>query len=253
MRITARHYKKILKIVQTLHEHTDEYEMRNDVAEPVLDVLGADYFASFCWEPEAGRYDQGVYLNMDAHNIDKYLQYFQYRDPITHRLAQRRSATLVDEIMPHNQLRKTEFFNDFLLADGLYYGINLHLYQHNRNIGDLRIWRKRCRDGFDASSQTVLELLKPHLIQAIHNIRRLRKSQGTSATPLHEDRCLAIKRRFSLTDREADIVRLLLEGESDDVVASFFNISVSTVRTHVKHIFSKTGVHNRSKLQSVAC
>lgn len=250
MRITAKHYKKLLKIVQTLHEHTDEHEMRRNVAEPVLDVLGADYFASFCWEPEAGRYDQGVYLNMDEKNIEKYVQYFQYRDPITHRLAQRRCATLVDEIMPHNHLRKTEFFNDFLLADGLYYGVNLHLYHYNKNIGDLRIWRKRSRSYFDTSAQTILELLKPHLIQAIHNIRRLR---NIATIPPQEDRYMALKSRYALTDREADIARLLMEGESDDEVASVLNISVGTVRTHVKHIYAKTGVHSRRKLQSVAC
>lgn len=251
MRITAKHYKKLLNVVRILHEHTDEYEMRKQVAEPLLDLMGADYFASFCWKPEEGRYDQGVYLNMDDRNIGRYLDYFQYRDPITHKLAQRRNATRIEEIMPPQQLHKTEFFNDFLLADGLYHGINLHLYQANHNIGDLRIWRKRSRDGFDESANSLLEHLKPHLVQAIHNIRRLRQLH-TPTQVTRDDKSQRLKNRFCLTAREAEITRLLLDGECDDAIADSLHISVATVRTHVKHIFAKTGVHNRCKLQSVA-
>ena len=250
MRVTAKQYKKLLNVVQILHEHTDEYEMRNHVAGPLLDLMGADYFASFCWKPEEGRYDEGVYLNMDDRNISRYLDYFQYRDPITHKLAQRRVATRIEEIMPPKSLHKTEFFNDFLLADGLYHGINLHLYQANQNVGDLRIWRKRSRDGFDESANVLLEHLKPHLVQAIHNIRRLRQLH-THAAVTKEDKSHNLRYKFSLTAREAEIARLLLDGEGDDAIANSLHISVATVRTHVKHIFSKTGVRNRGKLQSV--
>lgn len=251
MRVTARQYKKLLNVVQILHEHTDEYEMRKHVAGPLLDLMGADYFASFCWKAEEGRYDQGVYLNMDDRNIGRYLDYFQYRDPITHKLAQRRTATRIEEIMPPQCLHKTEFFNDFLLTDGLYHGINLHLYQASQNIGDLRIWRKRSRDGFDESANILLDHLKPHLVQAIHNIRRLRQLHAPSAVT-REDKSHRLKYKFSLTAREAEIARLLLDGECDEAIAGRLHISVTTVRTHVKHIFTKTGVHNRCKLQSLA-
>lgn len=253
MRITAKHYKKLLNIVRVLHEHTDEQEMRRHLAEPLLDVMSADYFASFCWEPEKGRYDQGVYLNMDDQNIDKYVQYFQFRDPITRKLAQRRRATRVDEIIEFKHLSRTEFFNDFLLADGLYHGVNLHIYDGDRNIGDLRIWRKRCRESFDESANLILDLLKPHMVQAIHNIRRLRACHKHPEQATIEDKCTHLKHRLVLTDREVEITRLLLEGECDNTIANRLNISVATVRTHVKHVFAKAGVHNRSKLQSIAC
>jgi len=249
MRITAKLYKKILKIVEVVNDHSDEFEMRTQLAEPLLDLVAADHFASFRWDETSQSYGQGVYLNMDANNIQRYSDYYQYRDPITRRLARRRQATLVDQIMPHENLRKTEFFNDFLLNDGLYYGVNLHLYSNEKNIGDLRIWRGRHRDRFDSTTCAVLEILKPHLIQAIHNIQRLKNKNDPKMSI--DEQSVYLKHHFTLTNRETQLVGLLLDGERDDHIAEKLSISITTVRTHIKNIFLKTGVNNRCKLQSL--
>lgn len=37
-------------------------------------------------------------------------------------MQQRREATLVLQVMPQHELVRTEFFNDFLDRDGLYWG-----------------------------------------------------------------------------------------------------------------------------------
>lgn len=52
----------------------------------------------------------------------------------------------------------------------------------------------------------------------------------------------------ALSDREVDIVLLLLEGLSNAEVADRLFISLHTVKTHVKHIFHKTGVESRTQL-----
>lgn len=250
MNITAKHYKKILKIIERLHEHIDEHQMRTDIAEPLLDLLDADYFASFCWNPHKRCYVNGAYLNMDDSNIDQYSDYFQFRDPITFRLAQKRVATTVSEIMPHADLMKTEFFNDFLLVDGLYHGINLHLYHHQDNIGDLRIWRKKGRGDFDNSHCNIFNMLSPHLTQAIKNIRR--HQQHTHDVGLSiDDQCLALKHRYNLTDREGNVTRLLLNGSKDLHISQTLSISITTVRTHIKNIFRKVGITSRYELHSI--
>jgi DNA-binding NarL/FixJ family response regulator len=49
----------------------------------------------------------------------------------------------------------------------------------------------------------------------------------------------------SLTNRELDTLRLLAERLYDKEIAKALSISVSTVRTHVKHIYEKLHVCNR--------
>ena len=249
MNVTAKHYRKILSIIERIHDHTVESEMRADIAEPLLDLLEADYYASFRWDTQSQFYGKGVYLNMDDGNIEKYCDYYQFRDPITYQLSLRKNATAVSEKTPHRELRKTEFFNDFLLADGLYYGVNLHLYSYEENIGDFRIWRKKGKDDFDKSACTMLDLLKPHMIQAVKNIRKYRQSDDVDLNYSMDEQCVYLKQNYKLTDREIHVARLLLKGERDDCISQMLNIEITTVRTHIKNIFYKTEINSRNKLQ----
>jgi DNA-binding CsgD family transcriptional regulator len=54
--------------------------------------------------------------------------------------------------------------------------------------------------------------------------------------------------RFNITDRETEIIKLLLEGFSNQKIADALFISRATVRNHIHNIFEKTGVINRVEL-----
>ncbi len=45
-----------------------------------------------------------------------------------------------------------------------------------------------------------------------------------------------------LTDRELDVLRLLTEGLTDQEIADELKVSKATVRTHIKHMCSKSGL-----------
>lgn len=49
-----------------------------------------------------------------------------------------------------------------------------------------------------------------------------------------------------LTDREMDVLRLLVEGASTPSIATLLQVSANTVRTHVQNVLRKLGVHHRS-------
>lgn len=55
-------------------------------------------------------------------------------------------------------------------------------------------------------------------------------------------------RRAPLTPRERDVVSLLVGGSSTREIASETGLTVSTVNTYLKRIFSKLGVHSRVEL-----
>ena len=55
---------------------------------------------------------------------------------------------------------------------------------------------------------------------------------------------------FGLTEREIDVVRCVTEGKTNSEIAEELFISVRTVQNHLRSIFSKCGVHNRTSLSN---
>jgi NarL family two-component system response regulator LiaR len=56
---------------------------------------------------------------------------------------------------------------------------------------------------------------------------------------------------WGLTSREAEVLTLLTEGASNAQIASALFVSVETVRSHVKQVYRKLGVHTRSQATSL--
>ncbi len=55
-----------------------------------------------------------------------------------------------------------------------------------------------------------------------------------------------------LTAREAEVVQLIAAGRSNTEIAADLFVSAATVKTHVNHIFAKTGLRDRAQLVAYA-
>ena len=85
-----------------------------------------------------------------------------------------------------------------------------------------------------ALSRPEIELDAPAARQALPQLR------PRAANPLEDD----------LTRREREVLSMLAEGETNARIAGRLIVSEDTVKTHVKHILRKLGVHNRSQAVS---
>jgi len=56
------------------------------------------------------------------------------------------------------------------------------------------------------------------------------------------------RRAFALTAGEATMAALLVKGKTVKEISDELHISMATARTHLKHIFAKTGTHRQSDL-----
>jgi len=68
-----------------------------------------------------------------------------------------------------------------------------------------------------------------------------RRQPAASAPPAREA-------KTSFTEREREIVDLLMEGMSNRQIANALGITEGTVKKHLNHVFRKLGVHSRALL-----
>jgi DNA-binding CsgD family transcriptional regulator len=235
MHLSAQQAAVLGRVMATLAEPFGEAEIRARVGALMLDLLGAQHYASYVWDADRHRFDAGVHLNMDAANLLQYERYYQYHDPITLTLQQHRRAVRVTDVLAQERLTRTEFFNDFLARDGLHWGVNLYAWSGDSNIGDMRIWRDRRRANFDDNDLAVLDLVRPAFIAA------LRRSRNEFVPPAPAEPSVASR----LSERENEVAALAACGLQDKEIARRLGISITTVRTHLDHAFRKLGVTNR--------
>jgi DNA-binding CsgD family transcriptional regulator len=213
-------------IVARLERLGPDTDARTIIFNDVIRLLRGDFGASYVWDARKNLFDEVVSFNMAPSNLRRYEEWYQFRDPMTFALRARRRATLVDAVIPRHKLVRTEFYNDFLARDGLHHGVNMFIFDGDRDLGDFRIWRARGRPEFCARDLDLLDALEPHLRRA------LLRCGGNAA----------------LTPRECEIAALVARGCTDRDIARILGIGFGTVRTHLANAMEKTGCANRAAL-----
>ena len=92
------------------------------------------------------------------------------------------------------------------------------------------------------------------LIDAIHNAYKgdtilpsqIAKKITEAAMMVSSDREIKLKRAFGLSDREAGIAMMILEGFTNRQIASALKLSDGTARNYISTIYLKLGVENRT-------
>jgi len=244
MYLSAHQSLLLSRVMLALAEAHEESAVRERVGRLMLDLLDAQYYASYVWNDDGRRFEHRVCLNMDPGNLERYEAYYQFHDPITLQLQRHRSAVRVVEVMPQQDLVRTEFFNDFLARDGLHWGVNVFAWSGLRNIGDMRIWRDRRRNNFTAQDVQLLDLVRPAFTAALQRCRAAGHGGGTGPDVARDDLL------EGLSPRERQIAELVARGLSDKDIARRLGIAFTTVRTHLDHAFRKLGVDGRMALAS---
>ncbi|HBI5035493.1 TPA: helix-turn-helix transcriptional regulator [Salmonella enterica subsp. enterica serovar Pullorum] len=182
-------------------------------------------------------YRVNAYLKPEAyvlHNISnsthqQYLEHFQPLDPLSpSRFGQQ--VITVATMTPGICARHRHYYHEFMLPNHVCDMIEIFIRRGHRIIAGISLMRDI---PFSSEERLRAQAVQPLLGLAIHD-------------SLQEDNDLA----SILTAKEREIVGVVCEGASKKLIARQLNISLSTVKTHLRNIFAKTEVINRTELVS---
>jgi len=97
-----------------------------------------------------------------------------------------------------------------------------------------------CCRGFFLDDPTVSSKKTPHIMVLIEKVSKHRQVN------LKE-----FKERFLLTERQMDLLKLLLNGASNKEMADTLCVTEDTIKGHLKHIMKRLGVNTRTEILSM--
>ena len=106
----------------------------------------------------------------------------------------------------------------------------------------------------DASSDQILQALRQvaHGQAAIDPAVQHHLLTALTATPPQQPQGHDGLLPDGLTEREAEVLRLMAQGLSNGQIAETLFVSQSTVKTHINNLFAKTGARDRAQAVSYA-
>ena len=137
----------------------------------------------------------------------------------------------------------TEYGTDFMRPQRIRFSLGIPgLGAGGGYVATLALDRSRMGSQFTDQEQAIMEIIQPHL----SNLYRLFCIQGDLAK---RD---GPRTRFAVTQRESQIVDMLLNGLSNQEIGRRLGISERTVEAHCLHIYNKIGVKDRVELLVLA-
>lgn len=141
----------------------------------------------------------------------------------------------------------TEYYNDYL-QPMIHYVSSTIMANHDGLLGNVTLSRTKRQAEFSEREMFILSQLEPHLTNRLFLEKQWRGSQLVSCSSLDYD---SLARQYKLTDRETEIVSLIMEGWDNNSIGDRLFISTGTVKKHMGNIFSKIGVSSRTQLMSI--
>lgn len=105
-----------------------------------------------------------------------YVQQYGHKDPISPKLEKLNSmVTTLDQLLPMEEFLRSEYYNEFLKPQSIYYMMFIELRAHGRLIGHIGLHRPRHWDNFTGEDVVKAELLATYITAALQNTLYLQR------------------------------------------------------------------------------
>jgi DNA-binding CsgD family transcriptional regulator len=163
-------------------------------------------------------------------------------------------ALRISDVVTQDEFQAREIYTVFYEPIGVEHQLAFTLPHTKDRILGVVLSRNRSSPNFSDEERDLIEQARPFLIQAYRNAIRYselvhsqRPAEVVSQTP-QVDSLVAL----GLTNRQADVLRLLATGASERDIADRLAISLRTVQKHLERCYRCLGVTNRSRAAAIA-
>lgn len=184
-----------------------------------------------------------VSYNVDADTEEVYQGQYSHLDPMHPVLFENTDVTVIssDTIMPAEEWQRSVFYKEFMAPRHFDHDADIFFRNEGKIIAVLSILRNNACGAFSAEELQQQQHIQPFLEYSLNNVYLPRRFSERDQ----------FSRKFSFTERELDVVEVVMAGMDIKSMAAELNLSQATIKTHLQHIFNKTGVHSTKELIAV--
>jgi DNA-binding CsgD family transcriptional regulator len=150
----------------------------------------------------------------------------------------------ISDFLSLREFRQLDLYQEFFRDVAVNYQMAVTIPSANGLV--IGIALNRTRRDFAERDRSVLDLVRPHLVQAYRNIAErstLRERAETAERALWAASATLLG---SLTAREHEVLVLVADGKTNHQVAGRLSVSPRTVQKHLEHVYDKLGVRTRT-------
>jgi DNA-binding CsgD family transcriptional regulator len=115
----------------------------------------------------------------------------------------------------------------------------------------ISLTREKCQAGFSASEVNLVKTVVPFLSAVLRRYWATSTVSVCRVAKVPTKKDVALQKLSTLSPREQEIVRLLIEGHSSLSISLQLGISGTTVKTHRKNLYAKLGIATQCELFSM--
>lgn len=134
---------------------------------------------------------------------------------------------------------ETDYYKKVYKENKWHYSLQMVLARNKEFVGVVTFYRTIGKDDFLYDDIFILDLLKDHLAYRLYQQKKSSLAFGEKLT------VRAAVEKFSLTRREETVLKLLMEGKSNQQILESLIITENTLKKHILNLYRKLGVKNR--------
>ncbi|MCF8011091.1 MAG: helix-turn-helix transcriptional regulator [Clostridiales bacterium] len=225
-----------------------------DVCESVLGMLQTiipfDHGLFFFYDDTDLKLLKPFLFNVSERVNKEYFEYYYRIDDIRARAFNQPFPARSSDIMFYKEWDKKEYFCDFMKANDFYYQLKADIHYKDELLSSISLLRNKKSGDFTDKELFYISLLRPHLGNHMYKLMILKKQEkalkdhGLQISQIIDQN----QKRYKLSNRETDVIELVIKGLTTEEISDKLHISRETVRKHFKNIFSKSTVRNKTEL-----
>ncbi|MEY8337422.1 helix-turn-helix transcriptional regulator [Lachnospiraceae bacterium 62-35] len=247
MQLWEHEWLTINEVLYKLYSNELEEEPRISLLKLCRMSISYDAAAFFISNPtDDALLSNGIGVEIPQQVIDSYLEeYIDYDYGKWMYMTSESNIFRTSDWFPDNVRESSIYYEKVLKANNLHHELRMSLYYNHVLLGSIAFMRSKSEPDFSDKDIFILNILKKHF--ALYTYRSILNCCPEDDNKKKED-ITKIASEYELTGREEEVLRLLLAGESNVMVAQKLCISPNTQKKHTMNIYKKLNVNNRTEL-----